>query len=130
MNTENQPMQEPPTYTENGNTRQTGQNEPDTGIALISYITLVGLIVAFVMNNDKKQPFASYHIRQAVGLNVTGLALSVINVIPVLGWIVSVIGLFVLLYMNIMGIVNALNKKETPLPILGTQYEEWFKSIQ
>lgn len=81
------------------------------------------------MNNDKKQPFASYHIRQAIGLNVTGLALGVINVIPVLGWIVSIIGLFVLLYMNIMGIVNALNKKEAPLPILGKQYEEWFKSV-
>ncbi len=129
MNTENQYMQEPPAQPGNGNTRQTGQNEPDTGIALISYITLIGLIVAFVMNNDKKQPFASYHIRQAIGLNVTGLALGVINVIPVLGWIVSIIGLFVLLYMNIMGIVNALNKKEAPLPILGKQYEEWFKSV-
>ncbi|HHU96430.1 MAG TPA: hypothetical protein GXX67_04095 [Petrimonas sp.] len=105
------------------------KNEQDNSIAIISYLTLIGLVIAFVMNNEKKQPFARYHIRQSLGLNVTGIALGLVNVIPILGWIISIIGVFVLIYMNIMGIINAVNRKEKPLPILGKQYEEWFKSV-
>ncbi|NLY23424.1 MAG: hypothetical protein GX042_00230 [Bacteroidales bacterium] len=98
-------------------------------IAIISYLTLVGLVIAFVMNNEKKEAFARYHIRQSLGLNIASLALSIINVIPVLGWIVSIVGFFVLLYMWIVGLMNAINGKEKPVPILGKQFEEWFKSI-
>lgn len=32
-------------------------------IAIISYLTVIGLVLAFVMNNEKKEPFASFHIR-------------------------------------------------------------------
>ena len=98
-------------------------------IAVIACITVIGLIIAFVMNNDKKAPFASYHIRQCLGLLVTGLALSFINIIPILGWLISIIGSLVLIYMWIMGLINAINGKEKPLPILGHKYAEWFKGI-
>jgi len=37
-------------------------------IALISYLTLIGLLIAFVMNNDKKYEFAKFHIRQSLGM--------------------------------------------------------------
>lgn len=105
------------------------KNTPDKTIAIVSYLTVIGLIVAFVLNNEKKDPFASYHIRQSLGLVLTSIALSLINVIPVLGWIVSLIGAFVLLYMWIMGLLNAVNGKEKPVPILGEKYLEWLKSI-
>ena len=72
-------------------------------IAIISYLTVIGLVLAFVMNNEKKEPFASFHIRQSLGLVITSIALAIINVIPVLGWIVSIIGYLVLLYMWIVG---------------------------
>lgn len=101
----------------------------DNKIAIIAYLTIIGLIVAFVMNSDKKDPFASYHIRQMIGLTLTGIALSFIASIPILGWLIYLIGVFVLIYMWIMGFVNALNQKQEPVPILGDKYAEWFKSI-
>src|SRR5690554_524523 len=81
-------------------------------IAIISYLTVIGLVLAFVMNNEKKEPFASFHIRQSLGLVITSIALAIINVIPVLGWIVSIIGYLVLLYMWIVGLLNAVNRSE------------------
>jgi len=36
------------------------KNEQDNSIAIISYLTLIGLVIAFVMNNEKKKPFARY----------------------------------------------------------------------
>ena len=98
-------------------------------IAIIAYITIIGLIIAFVMNNEKKEPFASFHIKQSLGLALTGLALGVIGIIPILGWIINIIGIFVLLYMWIMGLMNAINGKENGLPFLGEKYKEWFKNI-
>lgn len=97
--------------------------------AIVAYITLIGLIVAFVMNNEKKNQFANFHIRQSLGIGLTGLALGMINIIPILGWIISIIGFFVLFAMWIMGLISALNGKEKPVFLLGEKYQEWFKGI-
>lgn len=104
-------------------TQQEGKN-----IAIIAYITIIGLIVAFVMNNDKNS-YASYHIRQSLGLAVLGLALGVIGMIPIIGWIINFFGLFVLIYMWVIGLINAINNHEKPVPFLGTKFIEWFKNI-
>ena len=101
----------------------------DKTIAIVAYLTVIGLVVALVMNNEKKDLFSTYHIRQSLGLVLTSIALSLINVIPILGWIVSLIGAFVLLYMWVMGLLNAINGREKPVPILGEKYEEWLKSV-
>ena len=101
----------------------------DKTIAIVAYLTVIGLVVALVLNNEKKDLFAKYHIRQSLCLVLTSIALSLINVIPILGWIVSMVGAFVLLYMWVMGLLNAINGREKPVPILGEKYEEWLKSV-
>jgi uncharacterized membrane protein len=97
--------------------------------AIIAYLTLIGLIVAFVMNNDKKNAFSTYHIRQSLGLMCTSLALVVINVIPFLGWVISIMGFIVLLVLWVIGLMNAINGKEKSIPLLGSHYNKWFANI-
>jgi len=116
----------------NTNTEETfvpSANKDSKKIAIISYITIIGLVIAFVMNNEKKLPFASYHIGQSLGLAATGLALGLIGIIPILGWIINILGIFVVLYMWIIGLMNAINEKEKPVPILGKRFEMWFDSL-
>ncbi len=117
------------TETKLGTAETVTVNEEAKKIAIISYITIVGLVIAFVMNNDKKLDFANFHIRQSLGLCLTGLALGVIGIIPILGWIINILGIFVLLYMWVMALMNAINEKEKPAPILGKKYELWFKNV-
>ena len=117
-----------PTPTPN-ETSNTPAVEEGKTMAIISYLWIIGLIIAFVMNNEKKNEFASYHIKQSLGLSLTWLVLSFINVIPILGWLVFIVASFVLLYMWIMGFMNAVNLKEKPVPLLGEKYLEWFKNI-
>ncbi|MGB1450928.1 MAG: hypothetical protein ACPG7E_04370, partial [Marinirhabdus sp.] len=50
-------------------------------IAIISYITFIGLIIAFVMNNEKKNSFASFHIRQSLGLVALYIALWIVMIV-------------------------------------------------
>lgn len=98
-------------------------------IAVISYITIIGLIIAFVMNKDKKDAFAAYHIKQSLGLVATGLALGLVGMVPFIGWIINILGIFILLYMWVIGIMNAINEKENPVPFLGEKFTSWFKNI-
>ncbi|MGM0634530.1 MAG: DUF4870 domain-containing protein [Bacteroidota bacterium] len=126
-NTETNQHSEPTISMENEATSE-ATSEGKT-IAIISYITLIGWVIAFIMNNDKKEKFAAYHIRQSLGLGITSLALGVIGMVPILGWIVSFLGAFALLYLWIMGLVNAANSKQKPVPWLGGKYEEWFKNV-
>ncbi|MGB5943037.1 MAG: hypothetical protein WBG71_09160 [Leeuwenhoekiella sp.] len=119
-------METTETYTTEKTSEASNANGKNT--AIVAYITIIGLIIAFVMNSDKKNAFASFHIRQSVGLVITGIALGLIGIIPVLDWIINILGIFVLIYMWIMGIVNAANGKEKTVPLLGDKYEEWFKA--
>ncbi|MDN3724029.1 hypothetical protein QRD02_06515 [Aequorivita sp. SDUM287046] len=102
--------------------------ENNTNLAVIAYITIIGLIIAFMLNKEKK-PLVNYHIRQSLGLACCGFALGLLNIIPILGWIISFFGMFVLLFLWIKGLMNAINKVETPVPFLGKKFEEWFKNI-
>ena len=37
-------------------------------IAITSYILIIGVLIAMSMNSENKNTFASFHIRQALGL--------------------------------------------------------------
>lgn len=91
-------------------------------IALIAHLTLIGWIIALVMNNNTKDEFGSFYIRQVLGLGLCGLVLSFI---PVFGWVVS-LGIFVLWIMSLIG---ALAGEKKLTPVLGEYFQDWFKSL-
>lgn len=98
----------------------------DRTVAILGYITIIGFIVAIVMHSSKKTKLGSYHLRQMLGLVVTGLAAGFIGIIPVIGWLalpILWIGLFVLW---IMGLIAAVNGQFKPIPVLGEHYQKWF----
>lgn len=98
--------------------------------AIVAYLSLIGLVIAFVMNNEKKNTFAAFHIRQSIGIQLTGVALGMIAIIPFLGWIIAGVGILLVFILWINGIVNAIGGKEKPVIILGDKYSEWFASIR
>ncbi|MET3730875.1 DUF4870 domain-containing protein [Moheibacter stercoris] len=104
-------------------------SEEGKNIAMISYLTIIGLIIAFIQNGEKKDPFAAYHIRQSIGLAIVGLGISVVGMVPILGWILSFVAFFLVVYMWVIGLMNAVNKRQKPLPFLGKKFEEWFESV-
>ncbi len=99
-------------------------------IAIISYLTIIGLLVAFIMNINKQNSFASFHIRQSVGIFLLAFLINILfkfsNSFGMIGGILS-IGLFVLW---IFGIAGAIQGQEKRIPLLGDQFQEWFKNIR
>ncbi len=95
--------------------------------AIISYITIIGLIVAYIMNNDKKNPFASFHIRQMVGLTLLGIinSFAIARISGIVSMVIS-IALFVLWIIGLIGAAQGETKK---VPVLGDYFQDWFKGI-
>ncbi len=90
--------------------------------AIVAHITIIGWIIALVLNSSEKDEFASYYIRQLLGLYLAGL---ILTIIPVVGWIIS-IAVFVFWIMSLIGAVQG-EMKETPW--LGKYFQEWFKAL-
>lgn len=102
-------------------------------MAIIAYITLIGLIIAFVMNNDKKNTFAAFHIRQSIGIALISIAFGIVSIIigfiPILGWLISSVGFLLIFVLWIIGLIGAANGEEKLVPVLGDKFQEWFKTI-
>ncbi len=98
---------------------QTTKEEGKT-MAIVSYITWIGLLIAFIMNNEKKNPFTQFHIGQSVRVAILGIGNMVVGwILPSsLSFVTMIISLLVLV-LWILGIVNAINLKEEPLPVIG-----------
>ncbi|HWL16094.1 MAG TPA: DUF4870 domain-containing protein [Opitutus sp.] len=104
----------------------------DKTVAIVSYLTLIGFIVAVVLHGNKKTKLGAYHLRQSLGLMITFIGLWIVNMIlafiPVIGWILIPIvwlGMFVLW---LIGLINAAGGKMKPVPVLGDYYQKWFAS--
>jgi uncharacterized membrane protein len=103
-----------------------GTMAEDKTVAILCYVTVIGFIAAIFMHQNRKTELGAFHLRQALGLVVTGLVGGVCAVVPILGWIVwflVLIGMFVLW---LLGLVSAIRGEIRPVPLLGEHYQRWF----
>ncbi|MFW5853227.1 MAG: DUF4870 domain-containing protein [Patescibacteria group bacterium] len=96
----------------------------DKVMALLAYLGILIVVPLFVANN---RPFVQYHIKQGIVLIIFWVVMMAIGIIPILGWIISFFGFILGLVLMVIGIANAINKKEKPLPIIG-QYADKLKN--
>jgi uncharacterized membrane protein len=96
--------------------------------AITSYILIVGVLIAISMNSESKNSFASFHIRQALGLSITFLSLGLIVsnfdslMISATMWIfVSILWTY--------GFFTAIKGDMKPIPLLGNLFQKVFHFI-
>ncbi len=93
----------------------------NTGMAIVAYI----LFFVPLLTDAKDDPFVKYHVKQGLVLFIAGVILMLVGFMPVLHWFSWLfnIAIFVL---AVIGILNAANGKEKPLPLIG-QFADSFK---
>jgi uncharacterized membrane protein len=96
--------------------------------AITSYILGIGVFIAMSMNADDKNAFASFHIRQGLGLTLTFISLGLIIsnfdslMISAPMWVfVSVLWSY--------GIFSAIRGETKPVPLLGRFFQKWLINI-
>lgn len=114
----------------------------DKTVAIVSYLTLIGFIVAIVLHSSKKTKLGAFHLRQTLGFLLTGIAAGVcvgivmfiltfllsfvkfllVLVVPLV-WL-AFVGAMIALW--VMGLVAAINGQMKPMPVVGDYYQKWF----
>jgi len=91
-------------------------------IAIVSYITVIGLIIAVIMNQEKHNAWGKFHIKQALMITLASL---VVGFIPFVKIILGV-ALFILW---LIGLIYAIEGKKKAIPLLGKLAQDWFKGL-
>jgi uncharacterized membrane protein len=96
--------------------------------AITSYILGIGVFIAMSMNSEDKNTFASFHIRQGLGITLTFISLGLIIsnfdslLISVPMWIfVSILWSY--------GMFSAIKGETKPMPLLGNLFQKWLVNI-
>jgi len=97
-------------------------------MAAVAYLTIIGAVIALIMNNEKKNPFTAFHVRQGLGLCLTfmlsGYFIGYFNslMITFAFWL----GFGILF---IFGLIGATSGKMQEVPLLGKFYQKLFSNI-
>ena len=97
-------------------------------IAVISYFYLIGVLIAYLTNSDKKSMFAYFHIRQSLGIWLSFMALGYpIGYFD--NWQITYSFWIAFSILFIYGFSTALSGKMIPIPLVGKIYQKAFKKI-
>jgi hypothetical protein len=116
--------------------------DEDKTVAIVSYLTLIGFIVAIVLHSSKKTKLGAYHLRQVLGFMLTGvagwIAVAIITFILalVLSFVKFLLAILIpliwlaftgaMIALWVMGLIAAVNGQMKPMPVVGPLYQQWF----
>ncbi|MFC4721972.1 DUF4870 domain-containing protein [Geojedonia litorea] len=96
-------------------------------LAIVCYFTFVGLIIAIIMNLEKRNPFTFFHARQMLGLIIM-LLVSNVSEKYISSWLGTAfwsITFVAWLY----GLYTAYKGEQKPIPVVGDYFQDWFRTI-
>lgn len=92
-------------------------------VSVISYFTLIGWVVAMIIYDKHQSSLASFHLRQSLGLIITG---AILSLIPLIGWVVNL----AIIAAWAFGLYAAIKGQEYKVPLLGKFYQEQLDFIK
>lgn len=96
----------------------------DKTAAILSYITVIGFIIAIVLQGQKKTRLGAYHLRQSLGIYLVGVVSGVLAFIPVIGWVLMPVVWLGLVVVWVMGLIAAAQGRLTPVPLIGQKIQD------
>ncbi|MGA9673167.1 MAG: DUF4870 domain-containing protein [Terracidiphilus sp.] len=91
----------------------------DNSAAGLAYITIIPAIIFLVVAPYNQKPFVRFHAWQSIFLGIAAFVIGFINIIPILGQIIFLIGMLVLFVAWIMAIIKAFKGERFELPVIG-----------
>lgn len=105
-------------------------NNIETGkvLAVLSYITPIGLIIAITMNLEKRNPYVFFHARQMIGL-ILMVAFSNICEKHINSWFGTGLWLITFLFW-LYSLFFAIKGEYKLVPFLGKYFQIWFGKLK
>ncbi len=92
-------------------------------VGVLSYVTFIGWIIAIILHSNNRSDFGAFHLRQSLGLFLTGL---ILGWIPVIGWLLWMVVIAFL----VIGLVYAVQEEMKPVPLVGEFYQNVLSGIR
>ena len=96
----------------------------DNAAGALAYVTIIPAIIFLVVAPYNTKPFVKFHAWQSIFLGIAAFAIGIINVIPILGQIIFLIGMLVLFIAWIICILKASKGERFKLPLIGALAEK------
>ncbi|MBR9914972.1 MAG: DUF4870 domain-containing protein [Algicola sp.] len=97
-------------------------------LAIVSYITIIGTLIAFFMNREDRNPFVSFHVRQALGLGLTWYILGYF-IGGFDSWMITLSFWIFFMVLFLYGIFGAATGKMNEVPLIGAFFQKIFSAI-
>ena len=89
--------------------------------AMLAYLWILCLVPLLLKKENK---FALFHAKQGLVLFICEIALWIIGIIPILGWIISILGSLICGILSLIGIIQTLAGNYWKMPLLGDYAEK------
>lgn len=96
--------------------------------SIVAHLTIIGWVIALILNQQEKGPNTSFYLRQMLGLTIIAILGSLVfSILPVpfLGTAWSIL----MLILWVLSLVWAIGGTQKPLPVVGDMFQQWFKGI-
>jgi uncharacterized membrane protein len=97
--------------------------------AIVAHLWWIGWVIALVVNMNQKEEYASFYIRQSLGIWIAGIGVSVLSVIPFFGWIVAIAGGITLFVFWLMSLIWSISGEMKTVPWIGGYFQDWFRTL-
>lgn len=81
------------------------------------FLTIIGFVIVYALKRDDK--YAMYYAKQGLVLGIAWVAIAVLGMIPILGWIAAPILWLIVFVLWVIGIVKSLSGEMKPIPLIG-----------
>ena len=89
--------------------------------AIIAHFTIIGWVISLLLNNNNKEEFTSFYLRQTLLIHVI---MMVVSGIPIIGWLIGI----VVFAFWLLSLIYALQGGMKVIPF-GESFQEWFKAL-
>lgn len=97
--------------------------------AIVGYLTIIGALIAIFMNQEPKNEFARFHIRQAFGIHILYWLLGYF-VTNIDMWTLQTAFWVLFFALWFYGFLGAIQLKRNLMPVVGPYFQKWFTFIQ
>jgi uncharacterized membrane protein len=98
-------------------TAQSGLSENAAGA--LAYVTIIPAIIFLIVEPYNKNSYIRFHSWQSIFLNIVAIVIGFINIIPILGQLIFLVGMLILFVAWIIVLLKALKGERFKLPLIG-----------
>lgn len=96
----------------------------DNAAGALAYVTIIPAIIFLIAEPYNRSSFIRFHSWQSIFLGICAFVIGFINIIPILGQLIFVVGMLILFVAWIICLLKALKGERFKLPVIGNIAEK------